>query len=123
MTTPLNIIVAQFVDNVLVVCLLTAETEHSFMTRSSLTFFEGDSGLPPSALACAADFVIQLVDLFQAESFGFINEEVHKGHADETGAEPDEEDLGLKIRVARSEINQVGRCECDGPVEEPLHGS
>jgi hypothetical protein len=54
------------------------------------------------------DLVVQLVDLLERESLGLVDHEVHKGDAQEAAAEPDEEDLGLQVRVARAVVHEVG---------------
>jgi hypothetical protein len=117
----INVVMSQPVDDVLALCLLVVQAKSRSMASSNLTLQKGDGRLPPNALPSAADFVVQLVDFFQGKPLGFIDKEVHKGNADETGAEPNEKDLGLEVCIAWPIIDEVRRCKCESPVEEPLH--
>lgn len=45
------------------------------------------------ALPRFADDTVELVDLFEGETFGFVYHEPHKSDADETEGAPDKEDL------------------------------
>lgn len=66
--------------------------------------------------------LVQLVNLFETEAFGLVNEEVDKGNAEEAATEPDEEDLGLQIGIARAVVDEIGGRIGDGPVEKPVGG-
>ena len=39
------------------------------------------------------DLSVQFINLFQGETLGFVDEEVHEGDADEAAASPDKEDF------------------------------
>ena len=81
--------------------------------RDTLSVLPGLSGPPLSGLASRTDFIIELVDLLKRESLGFIDEEVDKGNAQETAAEPDEEDLGLEVGLSGAVVDEVGsRVSC-----------
>lgn len=54
------------------------------------------------------DFGVQLVDLFECEAFGLVDEEVDEGDAEEAAGEPDEEDFGLQVGVAAAVVDEVG---------------
>jgi len=50
---------------------------------------------------------IQLVDLLKGKTFGLVDEEVDKGHADAAEAAPDEEDFGAEIAVGGSVSGKI----------------
>jgi hypothetical protein len=47
-------------------------------------------------------------------------EEVNESDADETEASPDEEHLGLQVRISRTGINQIWCRVGNSPVQEPV---
>lgn len=77
---------------------------------------------PLGGLASTRYFGIELVDLFQTEIFGFVDEEPDVSDADEAGGEPDKEDLGLEVGEALAVVDQIGGGVGNGPVEEPVGG-
>jgi hypothetical protein len=82
---------------------------------------EADLGHKLLALPGLVDDAVQLVDLLEREALGLVDHEVDKGDAYEAEAAPDEEDLALEVGVL--DIDHVGGCEGNGPVEEPVAGS
>jgi len=63
---------------------------------------------------------VHLVDLLQGQVLGLVDAHVHEHGAHEAEAAPDEEDLGLQVRVARPGVDHVRRRVGDGPVEQPV---
>lgn len=93
--------------------------------RSSLLFHnlrEGDSWFPTNGVPCAADLGVQLIHLLQGKTFGLIYHEVNESNAKEAASEPNEENFGLQIGIARAIIHQVRGRVGDGPVEQPISG-
>lgn len=91
--------------------------------RLALTvLFPSLGGSPLCRLASTGHFGVELVDLFQTETLGFVDEEPDVGNADEAGAEPDKEDLGLEVGEALAVVDQIGGGVGDGPVEQPVGG-
>jgi hypothetical protein len=89
--------------------LVIITTKHlASRARDTLSVLPGLSGLPLSGLASNSDFIIELVNLLKRESLGFVDEEVDKGNAQETAAEPDEEDLGLEVGLSGAVVDEVG---------------
>lgn len=68
------------------------------------------------------DFGVQLVDLLQRQALGLVDAAVDEDHADEAEPAPDEEHLGLQIRVAGARIDHVRRRVRNRPVEQPVRG-
>jgi hypothetical protein len=58
------------------------------------------------------------VDLLQAQTLGFGDEEVGEEHAGGASGAPDEEDLGLEVALVL--VHQVGGDEADDEVPEPV---
>ena len=81
---------------------------------------EAHGGNPGRALARAGALAVHLVDLLEGQTLGLVDEEVDEGDAEEAGAEPDEEHLGLQVGVVRAVVDEVGGDEGDDEVEEPL---
>lgn len=79
-------------------------------------------GHPGGGLASVRNLTVELVNLFQAEPLGLIDEEPYVGNAEEAGAEPDEEDLGLQVGEALAVVYEVRGGVGDGPVEQPVGG-
>lgn len=77
-------------------------------SRHALAVLPGFRGLPLCGLARHADLVVELIDLFEGETLGLVDEEVDKGDADEAAAEPDEEDLALEVGLAGTKVDEVG---------------
>lgn len=90
------------------------------LVRDALALHERRPRPPLCALARRRDLGVQLVDLLERPALGLVDEQVHKGDAQEAAAEPDEEDLGLQVGVARAVVDEVRRRVGDGPVEKPL---
>lgn len=78
--------------------------------------------LPPRALPRARHLRVQLINLLKRQALGLVDHEVDEGDAEEAAGEPDEEDLGLEVGVARAVVDEVGGGVGDGPVEEPVGG-
>lgn len=87
-----------------------------------LDFGEGDSGDEVIRAPGLADFGVELVDLFEGEALGLVDEAPDEEDADETAGGPDEEDAGLEAGVALAGVDEVGGGVGDGPVEEPVGG-
>lgn len=87
-----------------------------------LVLLPGLGRLPRRRLARNLDLGVQLVDLLQAEALCLVDEEVDVGDAQEAGAEPHEEDLGLQVGKALAVVDQVRRGVGNGPVEQPVGG-
>jgi len=51
------------------------------------------------ALPRLAHNTIQLIDLFERQALGLVDEEPDEGDADEAAGAPDEEDFGLEVGV------------------------
>jgi len=60
---------------------------------SVLEFSEGHSRDPVGTMSGVRDLSVQFINLFQGETLGFVDEEVHEGDADEAAASPDKEDF------------------------------
>lgn len=80
----------------------------------------GNSWRPANTLPCRANLIIELINLLQSQTLGLVDHGVHERNAQEAAAEPDEEDLGLQVRVTWPVVDQVGGGVGDGPVEEPV---
>lgn len=74
---------------------------------SILEFSESHGGDPVDTLSGVGDLGVQFINLFQGETLGFVDEEVHEGDADKAAASPDEEDLGLQVGVALAVVDEV----------------
>ena len=68
------------------------------------------------------DLIIQLVNLLEGKALGLVDHEVDERDAQETAAEPDEEDFRLQVGVSGPEVDQVRRGIGDCPVQEPVGG-
>lgn len=77
---------------------------------------------PLGRLASIRHLSVELVNLFQTETLGFVDEEPDVGDADEASAEPDKEDFGLEVGEALAVVDQIGGGIGNGPVEEPVGG-
>lgn len=89
--------------------------------RLTLTvLFPTLSRSPLGRLASIRHLGVELVNLFQTETLGFVDEEPDVGDADEASAEPDKEDFGLEIGEALAVVDQIGGGVGNGPVEEPV---
>ena len=86
--------------------------------RADLT--ESSSWLPTDTISRDTDFSIQFVDLLKGKALCLVDHKVHEGDTDEAAAEPDEEDLGLQVCVAGSEVHEIGGRVDNRPVEEPV---
>ena len=87
---------------------------------SVLEFSEGHGRDPVGTLSGVRDLSVQFINLFQGESLGFIDEEVHEGDADEAAASPDEEYFGLQIGVPLTIVDEVRCRKCNCPVQQPI---
>lgn len=47
------------------------------------------------ALPCFVHHTVQLIDLFESEAFGFVDQSPDEENGDEAGAAPDKENFGL----------------------------
>lgn len=104
--------------------LLVALVEHlATSSGNAVAVLPGVMGLPVKGLSSNADLVVELVDLLEGQTLGLVDEKVDEGDAQETAAEPDEEDLGLEVGLAGTVVDEVGSGVGDGPVEEPVGGS
>lgn len=72
--------------------------------------------LPAHTLPRGLYIVVQLIDLFEGKALRLVNHEVHECDAQEAAREPDEEDLGLQVGVARAIVYEVGCRVSDRPV-------
>ena len=90
------------------------------LVRDTLALGEGGARGPVDALGGAGDLVVELVDLLEREALGLINKKVDEGDAQEAAREPDEEDLGLQVRVPGAVVHEVRGRVGDCPVQEPL---
>lgn len=86
------------------------------LVRDGQPLDEGLGGPPMLRLVRHFHLGIHLVDLFQSETLGLVDEEVHEGDTQEAAPEPDEKDLGLQVCVARAIVHEVGGAEGDCPV-------
>lgn len=77
---------------------------------------------PGGGLASVRHLAVELVNLLQAEPLGLVDEEPDVGNAEEAGAEPDEEDLGLQVGEALAVVDEIWGGVGDGPVEQPVGG-
>lgn len=103
--------------------LLVTLVEHLATSSSNtVAVLPGVMGLPSNGLSGNADLVVELINLLEGQTLGLVNEEVDEGDAQETAAEPDEEDLGLEVGLAGTVVDEVGGRVGDGPVEEPVGG-
>lgn len=75
--------------------------------RNLLLLSPGDARLPANTLPSRTDLIIQLVNFLQGQALRLVDHGVNEGNAEEAAAEPDEEDLGLQVRVAGSVVDQV----------------
>lgn len=102
--------------------LVQVITNHPMM-GDTLAMLPGLSGAPILGVPGHLHLFVELINLFQAQSLGLIDEEPDKGDAQEATAKPDEEDLGLEVGVATAVVDKVRRGIGNGPVEEPIGGS
>ena len=72
-------------------------------------FREGNSGDKAFRLPGLGNFAVELVDLFEGETFSFVNGCPDKEHADETESSPYEKHLRSEISIARAGIHEVRR--------------
>ena len=99
--------------------LLHSRRPHSTLpTNTSSNLPKCLSRFPPHALTSNLDFVVEFIDLLQCKTFGFINHEVDEGDAEEAAGEPDEEDFGLEVGIAVTEVDEVGGGVGDCPAGE-----
>lgn len=93
---------------------------HCLVSLGAGALPKGGGRAPAHRFASNADLGIQLFNLLQGEALGLVDEEPYERDTEETGGEPDEEDLGLQVGIALTVVDQV-RCRVgDGPVEKPL---
>lgn len=64
--------------------------------------------------------IIQFVDLFEGETFGFGDEEVGKDETAETCGSPDEEYFDSETSITRTGFDEIGRGISDSPVPQPV---
>lgn len=102
--------------------LLRRIDDTALVGDASLVLLHSLGGTPLGGVGCPGDLFVEQVDLFQAETLGLVDHAVDESDADEAAAEPDEEDLGLKVGIALAEINEVGSRVGNGPVEQPVGG-
>lgn len=67
---------------------------------------EANLGAEFLALPGPVDHFVELVDLLEGEALGLVDHEPDEDESDRTEGSPDEEHLGLQIRVFR--VNEVG---------------
>jgi hypothetical protein len=71
-------------------------------------------------LPSLVDDTVKLINLFERETFGFIDHKPDESNADEAEGAPDEEDLGLEVSTLL--VDHVRGSIGDGPVEKPIAG-
>jgi hypothetical protein len=103
--------------------VFTSRALFSQCIRNLLLLRPGNGGLPANTLPGRADLIVELINFFQGQPLSLINHGVNKGDAQEAAAEPDEENLGLQVRIAGSIVDKVRGGEAECPVEEPVGGS
>lgn len=82
---------------------------------------EMDARSPFVAVLCFETWLlVHFVDLLYRQTLCLIDEEVDKEDADEAGGAPDEEDLGLKVSISGTIVDEVWSRVSNGPVERPL---
>lgn len=77
-------------------------------------------GGPAVTLSSGRDRLVKLVNLLERQVLCFVNKEPDKSDTQEAAGKPDEEDLGLQIRVSVAVVYQVGRRVGQCPIEKPL---
>lgn len=66
----------------------------------STTLPEVDCGYPVCTLPSRRDLLIQLINLFESEILGLIDEKPHERNAEEAASKPDKEDFGLQVCIS-----------------------
>lgn len=94
----------------------------ALLIRHILNILKANGGHEIVRLPGLGDLGVKFVDLLERQTLGLVDHKVDEGDADEAEAAPDEEDLGLQIRVAWAGVDHVGRGVGDGPVQEPVGG-
>jgi hypothetical protein len=89
---------------------------------SVLDLLKADSRNKALGLPCLANLGVQLIDLFERKTLGFVDHSPDEEDTDEAASAPDEEDLGSDVGVARSGTDEVGSRVCDSPVKKPVGG-
>ena len=68
---------------------------------------ESGSRSPLGRVTSDSNLTIQLINLFEGETLSLVDHEVDKSNTQEAAAEPNEEDLRLKVSVSWSPVDQV----------------
>lgn len=88
-----------------------------------LNILERDGRNKALGLPSLVDLAVELVDLLEGKTLGFVDQGPDEKDTDEAASTPQEEDLDTHVGVAWARVNHVGRGVADGKVEEPVGGS
>lgn len=107
---------------ILMLLVISARAQPTLLRLTSPNITERSRRDPRAGFTRNLDLRIELIDLLQRKALGLVDHEVDEGDTQEAACEPDEEDLGLEVRVAGAKVDEVGGGVGDGEVEEPVGG-
>lgn len=76
--------------------------------------------LPTNRVPSPRNLSIELINLLERKTLSLIDASIHEKRTDKAEPAPDEEHLGLQVRVSGSAVHHVRGSVGDGPVEEPV---